>query len=93
MQVIERPEEDEEGIVSPDPFKCRGYALCISEICTAVAQVYHSKDNLCWGAEYSLMEPHVTSVCQTPSVFTHSDTRKHTDLPWERRTNIQAKNN
>lgn len=90
MQVIERPEEDEGGIVSPDPFD---YALCISEICTAVAQVYHSKDNLCWGAEYSLMEPHVTSVCQTPSVFTHSDTRKHADLPLERRTNIQAKNN
>lgn len=43
---MKEEEKRRSRIVSPDPLECCVSALCISDSCIAVAQVYHSKDNL-----------------------------------------------
>lgn len=42
---MKKEEKKRSRIVAPDPLKCLS-ALCISDLCAAVAQVYYSKDNL-----------------------------------------------
>lgn len=95
MQVTEGPEEDGgEGTAPPNPTATLATSRTSEFRAAVAAQVHRGEDNLCRGANHPLMEPppHVTSVCQTPSVFTQSDTQTRTPaiLPRECRTNTQT---
>lgn len=91
MQVIKRVKMIKRELKKPKKKLTRTLPFSAPANCSA------GETNLCRGANYWLMEPHVTTECHTPSVFTKSDMHTHTqtqtstlagDISW----NTQSRN-